>query len=133
MQGEISIISDMQMTPPLWQKEKKNYLRLLMKVKEKSEKVGLKFNLKKLISWHPIPLLHGKLMGKQLKRVTDFISLGPRITTGDDCSHEINRSLFLGRNIMTKLDSVLRSRDITLPMKVHLVKAIGFSSGYVWV
>ena len=97
-----------------------------MKVKEKSEKVGLKFNLKKLISWHPIPLLHGKLMGKQLKRVTDFISLGPRITTGGDCSHEINRSLFLGRNIMTKLDSILKSRDITLPMKVHLVKAMVF-------
>ena len=77
MPGEISIISDMQMTPPLWQKEKKNYLRLLMKVKEKSEKVGLKFNLKKLISWHPIPLLHGKLMGKQLKRVTDLFPWAP--------------------------------------------------------
>ena len=97
-----------------------------MKVKEKSEKVGLKFNLKKLISWHPIPLLHGKLMGKQLKRVTDFISLGPRITTGGDCSHEINRSLFLGRNIMTKLDSILKSRDIILPTKVHIVKAMVF-------
>ena len=75
--GEISKTSAMQMTPPLWQKEKKNYLRLLMKVKEKSEKVGLKFNLKKLISWHPIPLLHGKLMGKQLKRVTDLFPWAP--------------------------------------------------------
>ena len=103
-----------------------------MKVKEKSEKVGLKFNLKKLISWHPIPLLHGKLMGKQLKRVTDFIFLGSKITADGDCSHEIKRCVFFGRKAMTDLDSILKSRDMTLSAKVHPSSQIyGFSSSHV--
>ena len=104
-----------------------------MKVKEEKGKFWLKTQQSENKD-HGICYHHSwEIDGEAVETVTDFISLGPRITTGDDCSHEINRSLFLGRNIMTKLDSVLRSRDITLPMKVHLVKAIGFSSGYVWV
>ena len=70
------------------------------------------------------PITSWQIDGKAIEKSDRFISLGPRITTGGDCSHEINRSLFLGRNIMTKLDSILKSRDITLPTKVHLVKAM---------
>ena len=94
-----------------------------MKVKEESEKAGLK--LKKLGSWHSVPSLHGKYGGK-VKTVTDFIFLGSKITVDDDCSHKIKRRLLLGRKAMTNLNSVLKSRDITLPTKVHLVKAMIF-------
>ena len=97
-----------------------------MKVKEKSEKVGLKLNIQKRRSWHPVPPLHGKQMGKQWKQCQTLIFLGSKITADGDCSHEIKRRLLLGKKVMTNLDSTLKSRDITLPTKVRLVKAMVF-------
>ena len=97
---------------------------LLVKVKEKSEKAGLKLNIQKL-RWHLVPSLHGKQMGKQWK-LTNFIFLGSKITANGDCRHEIKRHFLLGRKVLTILDSILKSRDITLPTKVHLVKAMVF-------
>ena len=103
---------------------------LLLKVKEENENVGLNLNIKKthktstfrkLRSWHLVPSLHGKDTGKQW---TDFILGGSKITADSDCSHEIKRRLLLGRKVMTNLDSIFKSRDITLPTKVHLVKAM---------
>ena len=92
---------------------------LLMKVKEESEKAGLKPNIQKTTVMASSPI-HGKWMGK--KKLLDFIFLGSKITVGSDCSHEIKRRLLLGRKSMTNLGSVLKSRDITLPTKVHLSK-----------
>jgi len=107
---------------------------LLMKVKEESEKVGLKLNIQKtkimasspITSWHPVPSLHGKEMGETVETATDVILGGSKITADGDCNHETKRCLLLGRKVMTNLDSVLKSRDITLPTKVHLVKAMVF-------
>ena len=96
-----------------------------MRVKEESEKSGLKFNIQKLRSWHLVPSLHVKLMEK-LETVTDFIFLGFEITVDGDCCHKIKRCLLLGRKAVTNLDSILKSRDITLPTKVHIVKAMVF-------
>ena len=88
---------------------------------------------KKLRSWHPVLSFHGKKMGK-LETVTDFIFLGSKITAGGDCSHEIKRHLLLGRKVMTNLDSILKNRDITLLIKVHLVKAMVFPVvSHVWM
>ena len=98
----------------------------LMRVKEESQKAGLNSTLKKLRSWHPVPSLHGKYMGEKIEIVTDFIFLGSQITVDGDCSHNIKRSLFLGRKAMMNLDSVLKSKDITLPTKVCTLKAIVF-------
>ena len=98
---------------------------LLMKVKEESEKAGLKFNIHKTRSWQPVAS-SWQIDGKTMETVTDFIFLGSKITADGDCSHEIKRCLLLGRKVMTNLDSILKSRDITLPTKVHLVKAIVF-------
>ena len=97
---------------------------LLVKVKEKSEKAGLKLNIQKL-RWHLVPSLHGKQMGKQWK-LTNFIFLGSKITANGDCRHEIKRHFLLGRKVLTILDSILKSRDITLSTKVCLVKAVVF-------
>ena len=99
---------------------------LLMKVKEESEKVGLKLNIKetKIMTSHPITSC--QIDGGTMETVRDFIFLGSRITADGDCSHEIKRRLLLGREAMTNLDSILESRDITLPTKVHLVKAMIF-------
>ena len=98
---------------------------LLMKVKEESEKVGLKLTIQKLRSWHLVPSLHGKQMGKEWKQwLTIFLS--SKITADGDCSHEIKRRLLLRRRVMTNIDSILKSRDITLSTKVHLVKAMVF-------
>ena len=94
-----------------------------MKVKEESEKVGLKLNIQKTKIM--VPSLHGKQMGK-LETMTDFILLGSKSTADGDFSHEIKRRLFLGRKVMTNLDGILKSRDITLPRKVCLVKAMVF-------
>ena len=99
---------------------------LLMKVKEESEKVVLKLTFRKRRSWHPVPSLHGKKMGKQRKQRQDFILGGSKITADGDCSHEIKRCLLLGRQVMTNLDSILKSWGITLPTKVCLVKAVVF-------
>ena len=101
-----------------------------MKVKEESEKVGLKLNIQKTKIMASDPITSWQIDGET---VSDFIFLGSRITADGDCSNEIKRRLFLGRKVMTNLDSILKSRDITLPTKVCLVKAIVFSSGHVWM
>ena len=97
---------------------------LLMKVKEESEKVGFKLNILKTKIMGPIPSL--QIGGETVEIVTDLILGGSKITADGDCSHEIKRCLLLGRKVMTKLDSILKSRDITLPTKVCLVKAIAY-------
>ena len=106
---------------------------LLMKVKEESEKVGLKLNIQKTKITASSPIISWQIDGETVETVADFISLGSEITADGDCSHEIKRCLLLGRKVMTNLESILKSRDITLPTKVHLVKAMGFSSGHVWM
>ena len=97
-----------------------------MKVKEESEKVGLKLNIQKTKSMASSPITSWQIDGETREIVTDFIFLGSKITTDGDCSHEIKRRLLLGRKAMTNLDSMLKSRDITLSTKVHLVKAMVF-------
>ena len=99
---------------------------LLMKVKEESENVGLKFNIQKTNIMASGPITSWELDGETVETVSDFILGGSKITADGDCSHEIKRCLLLGRNVMTNLDSILKSRDITLPTKVHLVKAMVF-------
>ena len=99
---------------------------LLMKVKEESEKVGFKLNIQKTKIMASGPITSWKIDGETVRTVTDFIFWGSKITADGDCSHEIKRCLFLGRKVMTNLDSILKSRDITLPTNVHLVKAMGF-------
>ena len=121
--GEISVTSDMQMIPPLWQKVKKS---LLMKVKEESEKVGLKLNIQKTKIMVSGPITSWQIDGETVETVANFILGGSKITADDDCSHEIKRHLLLGRKVMANPDSILKSRDITLPTKVHLVKAMVF-------
>ena len=124
--GEISITSDMQMTPPLWQKVKRKLKSLLMKVKEESEKVGLKLNIQKTKIMASSPITSRQIDGETMETVTDFILLGSKITADGDCSHKIKRCLLLGRKAMTKLDSVLKSRDPTLLTNLLLVKAVVF-------
>ena len=97
-----------------------------MKVKEESEKVGLKFNNQKTKIMASGPITLWQIDGETVETVTDFIFLGSKITADGDCSHEMKRCLLLGRKVMTNLDSILKSRDITLPTKVHLVKAMVF-------
>ena len=101
--------------------------RLLMKVKEESEKTGLKHNIQKMKIMASGPITSWEIDGETMETVTDFIFLGSKITADGDCSHEIKRRLLLGRKSMTNLDSVLKSRDITLHIKVSLVKAMIFS------
>ena len=105
---------------------------VLMKVKEESEKDGLKLNIQitKIIAFGPI--ISWQIDGETMERVTDIILGGSKITADSDCSHEIKRHLVLGRKAMTNLDSILKSRDITLPTKVCII-SYGFSSGHVWV
>ena len=98
----------------------------LMKVKEESEKVGLKLNIQKMKIMASGPITLWELGGETVETVSEFIFLGSKITADGDCSHEIKRRLFLGRKVMTNLDSILKSRDITLPTKVHLLKAMVF-------
>ena len=99
--------------------------RLLMKVKDESEKAGLKLNIQKTQIMHLVPSLHGKHGGK-VETVTDVIFLGSQITADGDCSHEIKRRLLPGRKVTTNLDNIFKSRDITLPTKFCLVKAMVF-------
>ena len=120
---EISVTSDMQLTPPLRQKAKKS---LLMKVKEENEKAGLKLNIQKTKIMASGPISSWQIDGETVETVADFLLLGSKITADGDCSHEIKRRLLLGRKVMTNLDSILKSRDITLPTKVHIVKAMVF-------
>ena len=99
---------------------------LLMKVKEESEKVGLKFNIQKTKIMASGPITSWQIDGETVETVADFIFLGSKITADGDCSHGIKRRLLLGRKVMTNLDSILKSRDITLPTKVSIVKAMIF-------
>ena len=99
---------------------------LLIKVKEESEKVGLKLNIQKTKIMASGPITSWQTDGETVETVSDFIFWGSKITSDGDCSHEIKRHLLLGRKVMTKLDSIFKSRDITLPTKVHLVKAVVF-------
>ena len=99
---------------------------LLMKMKGESEKVGLKLNIQKTKIMASGPITSWEIDGETVETATDFIFLGSKITAGGDCSHEIKRCLLLGRKVMTNLDSILKNRDITLPTKVHLVKAMVF-------
>ena len=105
---------------------------LLMKVKEESEKVGLKLNIQKTKIMASGPITSWQIDGEMVETVTNFIFLGSQITADGDCSHEIKRCLLLGRKVMTNLDSILKNRDILLPTKVQLVKAV-FSSSHVWM
>ena len=109
------------MTPSLWQRVKS----LLMKMKVESEKVGLKLNIQKTKIMASGPITSWQIDGKTVETVADFF-MGCKITADGDCSHEIKRCLLLGREVMTNLDSILKSRDITLPTKVCLVKAMIF-------
>ena len=106
--------------------ENKEKLKSLLKVKEENEKTGLKLNIQKTKIMASCPITSWKLNGETVETVSDFIFWGSKITADGDCSHEIKRRLFLGRKVMTNLDSIFKSRDITLPTKVHLVKAIVF-------
>ena len=99
---------------------------LLMKVKEESEKVGLELNIQKTKMMASGPITSWEIDGETVETVSDFIFLVSKITADGDCSHDIKKCLLLGRKVMTNLDSVLRSRDITLPKKFHLVKAMVF-------
>jgi len=100
-----------------------------MKVKEESEKVGLKLNIQKTKIMASSPITSWQIDGETMETVTDFILRGSIITVGGDCNHEIKRRLLLGRKAMTNLDSILKSRDIALPTKVRLVKAMVFPGG----
>ena len=102
-------------------------------MKEESEKVGLKLNIQKTKIKASSPITSGQIDGETVETVTDFILGGSKVTADDDCSHEIKRCLLLGRKVMTNLDNILKSRDITLPTKVRLVKAMVFFSSHVWI
>ena len=106
---------------------------LLMKVKVESEKVGLKLNIQKMKIMASGPITSWEIDGETVETVSDFIFLGSKITADGDCSHEIKRLLLLGRKVMTNLNSILKSRDITLPTNVHLGQSYGFSCGHVWM
>ena len=124
--GEISITSDMQVTLPLMAESEEELKSLLIKVKEESGKVGLKLNIQKTMITGSGPITSCQIDGETMETVRDFIFWGSKITADGDCSHEMKRRLLLGRKTMTKLDSLLKSRDISLPTKVHLVKAMVF-------
>ena len=106
---------------------------LLMKVKEESEKVGLRLNIQKSKIMASGPITSWQIDGETVETVSDFIFCGSKITADVDCSHEIKRRLLLGRKVMTNLDSIFKSRDITLPTKVCLSQGYGFSSSHVWM
>ena len=106
--------------------ESKELKSLLMKVKEESEKVGLKLNIQKTKIMTFSPITSWEIDGETVETLSDFIFGGSKITADGDCSHEVKRCLLLGRKVMTNIDSILKSRDITLPTKLHLVKAMVF-------
>ena len=119
------------MTPPLWQKEELK--SLLMKVKEESEKVGLKLNSQKTKIMASDPITSWEIDGETLETVSDFILGGSKITADGYCSHESKICLLLGKKVLTKLDSILKSRDITLSKKSPYSQGYGFPSGQVWM
>ena len=116
----------MHMTPPLMAESEEELKSLLMNVKEESQKVGLKLNIQKTKIMASRPITSWQIDGETVETVADFIFLGFKITADGDFSHEIKRHLLLGRKVMINLDSILKSRDITLSAKVHLVKAMVF-------
>ena len=121
--GGTSITSDMQMTPPLWQRGTQEPLD---EVKEESKKVGLKLSIQKAKIMASGPIISWQIDGETMETVTDFTFLGSKITADGDCSHEIKRCLLLGRKAQTNLDSILNSRNIALLTTVHQVKAMVF-------
>ena len=130
--GEISLSSDMQICTTLMAESEEELKSLLMKVKEESEKVGLKLNIRKTKIMASGPITSWQIVGETVETVSDFIFLGSKITADVDCSHEIKRFLLLGRKVMTNLDSILKSRDITFN-KGPSSQGYGFSSGHVWM
>ena len=114
------------MTPPLMAEREEELKCLLMKVKEESEKAGLKLNIQNTKIMASRPIASWQIDRETMETVSDFILGGSKITPGGDCSHEIKRPLLLGRKTMTDLDSILKSREITLPTKVHLIKGMIF-------
>ena len=119
-QGEISTASDMQKA------ESEELKTLLMKVKDESEKTGLKLNIQKKKIMASSPITSWEIDGEKVETMTDFLFLSSKITAGGDCSHEIKRRLLLGRKVLTNLDSILKSRNITLPTKICIVKKLWF-------
>ena len=118
----------------LMAESEENLKSLLMKVKEENKNVGLKLNIQKTKIMASGPTTSWEIDGETVETVSDFIFLGSQITADGECSHEIKWHLLLGRKVMINLDSILKSRDITLPTKVHLVKqSYGFSSSHVWM
>ena len=115
----------------LMAESKEKLKSLLMSLKEESEKTGLKLNIQKTNIMASGPISLWQILGEKVETVTDFIFLGSKVTSDSDCSHKIKRRLLLGRKAMTNLDSVLKSRDITLPTKVHSSQSYGFSSSHV--
>ena len=113
--------------------ESEEELKSLLKVKKESEKVGLKLNIQKTKNMAFGPITSWQIDGETVETVADFIFWGCRITAVGDRTHEIKRHFLLLRKVMTNLDSILKSRDITLPKKVHLVKAMVFSSSHIWI
>ena len=130
--GEISITSDMQMTPPFMAESEEELKSLLMKVKEESEKVRLKLNIQRTKIMASGPITSWQIDGETVKTVADFIFLGSKITADGDCSHEIKRRLLLGRKVMTNLDSIFKSRDY-FANKGPSSQGYGFSCGHVWM
>ena len=119
--GEISITSDMQIATTLMAESEEELKSLLMKVKEESEKVGLKLNIQKTKIMASGPITSWQIDRETVEIVADFIFLGSKITADGDCSHEVKGHFLLGRKVKTNLDSILKGRDSTLPTKVHLV------------
>ena len=135
-QGEIRNINNLRYADDttLMAESEEELKSLLMKVKEESEKVGLKLNIQKIKIMASSPITSWQIDGETMETETDFILRGSKITADDDCSHEIKRCLLLGRKVVTNLESILKSRDITLPAKFHLVKAMVFSVViHVWM
>ena len=124
--GEISITSDNTDDTTLMAESEEELKGLLMKVKEESEKGGLKLNIQKTKIMASGPITSWQIDGETVETLADFIFLGSKITADGDCSHEIKRRLLLGRKVMTNLDSIFKGRDVTLQTKVHLVKAMAF-------
>ena len=115
------------------EESKEELKSFLMKVKEESDKVGLKHNIQKMRIMESGPITSWQTDGETMETVTDFILLGSKITADSDCSHGIKRRLLLGKKAMTDLDSILKSRDITLPIKLRLVKAMVFPLVMLWL
>ena len=126
MPGEINNLRHADDTTTLMAESEEELKSLLMKVKEESDKVGLKLNIQKMKIMASGSITSWEIDGETVETVSDFIFWGSKITAGGDCSHEIKRHLLLGRKVMTNLDSIFKSRGITLPTKVRLVKAMVF-------